>query len=135
MNTAFKLSRRGGSGTARRLLSAVMGAVAIAGGGMLAASPAQADSTESHCTDYNSWQLCLSYDYTTGTYAVNALNDYSTSETEALWLKIDGTMVQNEAFVIPSHAWRGFGYKAGFGQYEECAGIDNVQIICEDFSK
>lgn len=114
-------------------LSAAVGTVAVIGvGTMLAASPAHADTYQQTCSTYHSWTECISFDYTNGNLAVNALNGYSTSENEALWMN-PFMRVRSEAFNIPPHNWAGFSWHSGNPPGDVCAGIDSVQIVCAFF--
>lgn len=116
----------------RLRLSAAVGAVAVIGAGtMLAASPASADFTQQECNTFHSWNECVSFDYTTGYLSVSAYNGYSTSQTEALWINVNGN-TDTQAFVIPSHHSAGFRWSF-ISANEACAGIDNVQIVCASF--
>ena len=91
---------------------------------------AHADTVTSYCANYHSWGECVSYDYSNGNYAVNAQNNYFTSEIEALATTI-GNQCNTEAFVIPAHNSRGFAWNNTPG--DACAWIDNVEIVCGSF--
>ena len=115
-----------------RLPAAVGTAAVIGAGTVLAATPAHADTYQQVCSTYHSWTECVSYDYTNGNLAVNALNGYSTSENEALWMDV-GPLVHSQAFNIPPHSWAGFAWHFGNPPGPVCAGIDSVQIVCGTF--
>jgi len=137
MHAAIKIfGGRKSRATRRRRLSAAAGAMAVIGvSAMLAAPSAYADNFEQYCNGYHSWTECISYDWSNGNLAVNALNGYSYAQTEALWIKVYGVMVANQGFNIPAHSWRGFPHFLGTGNsFSACAGIDDVQIVCGTFS-
>jgi hypothetical protein len=114
-------------------LSAVVGTMAVIGvGTVMVASPAHADTYQQKCSTYHSWTECISFDYTNGNLAVNALNGYSTSENEALWMN-PFMNVRSEAFNIAPHNWAGFAVHMGNPPGDVCAGIDSVQIVCTFF--
>lgn len=118
----------------RRRLSVAAATIAVAGGSMLTASPAYADYVTQNCNVYHSWTECISYDYTNGNLAVNALNGYSTTQVEALWMSLNGSQVDNRGFSIPPHTWAGYAHDYGSqNPFTACAGINNVQIICASF--
>ncbi len=132
MHAALKIF--GGGKAARWRLSAAVGAVAVVGAStVLAASPARADDYQQTCNTFHNWTECVSYDYTNGNVAVNALNGYSTSQNESLWGEI-GSQVYSQAFNIPPHSWAGFSWHNGIPPGQVCAGIDSVQVVCGFFS-
>jgi hypothetical protein len=139
MHPALKVSSGGqlvGRATRWRL-TAALGAAAIIGASAVSiAPPASADTVDQKCGTYNSWTECISYDYNNGNLAVNALNGYSTSETESLWMEDSYGDVFSEGFVIPAHSWAGFSVHWGpiSSGIEICAGIDSVKIVCNNFN-
>lgn len=121
---------------ARRRLLAAVGAVAVIGAStVLVTSPAYADGTEQFCNSYHLWTECISYDFTNGNLAVNALNGYSTTEAAALWAERGNVTLGIKGFNIPPHSWAGFPIPLGAqSPFTACAGIDNVPIVCGSFA-
>jgi hypothetical protein len=115
-----------------RLPAAVGVAAVIGAGTMLAAPSASADTYHQACSTYHSWTECISFDYTNGNLAVNALNGYSSSQNEALWMNPFNS-VRSEAFNIPPNSWAGFPWHMSFPPGYVCAGIDSVKIVCDTF--
>ncbi|MBF9073952.1 hypothetical protein [Streptacidiphilus fuscans] len=124
---------------ARRLrrLSATLGAVAAIGVSTVVVAPsAHADDYVQHCGTYHSWTECISFDYTTETTAVNALNGYSYDQTESLYYEFHNGQVFSQGIDIPAHSWRGFSEEGAFPANSDpvCAGIGDVaNIVCADF--
>ena len=136
MYPALKIFGGGNPAALRwRRFSAVVGAAALVGvGTTVAASPAQADTYTQKCAAYHSWTECISYDWTNGNLAVNAINGYSTTETEALTITLGGITVATQAFDIPPGTGRGYAvYWGGAPADPACAKIDSITIVCDTF--
>jgi hypothetical protein len=125
-----KLFRR----ATRWQLSAVLGAAAVVGTGtVLTASPAHADTFRQSCNTYHQWTECVSYDYTNGVVAVNALNGYPAQQNNvSVAVSVDNQPF-SEVFNIPSGNWRGFAVYNGFPPNEVCGSINTVLIVCGSF--
>jgi len=119
-----------------RLAAALGAAAAIGATAVSVAPPARADVVDQKCNTYHSWTECVSYDYNNGNLAVNALNGYSTTETESLWMEDSYNDVNSQGFVIPAHSWAGFSWHWGpiASEITICAGIDGVKIVCQNFN-
>jgi hypothetical protein len=135
MHAAIKIfgRRKPVNRATRWRLPAAVGVAAVIGvGTVMVASPAHADTYRQACSTYHSWTECISFDYTNGNLAVNALNGYSSSQNESLWMN-PFMMVRSEAFNIAPGTWAGFAWHTGNPPGNVCAGIDSVQIVCDVF--
>ncbi len=135
MHPALKVFKAGRA--IPRRLAAALGAVAVTGASAVSvAPPARADVYNQVCQTYHSWTECVSYDWTNGNLAVNALNGYSVTQTESLWMKDAYGDLNSQGFNIPAHSWAGFSWHWGpiSSEIEICAGIDSVKIVCDSFS-
>ena len=135
MHAVRKVFNGGQLKGAGRWLSITVGTTALIGASAVSvASPARADSVNQVCNTFHSWTECISYDYTNGDIAVNALNGYSTTEAESLWFSYNGGIIASQGFSIPPNAWRGFSYYWGVLPADQvCGGIDSVTIVCTNF--
>jgi hypothetical protein len=103
--------------------AAVIGASAVA-----IASPARADEVHQACNTYHNWTECVSYDYTNGNLAVNALNN-GNAGTHSVFLENYPSAVYSESFNFSAGNWVGFA-KHTMPATEVCGGIDSTTIVC-----
>ena len=83
-----------------RRLSAAAGVAALIGvGSVLAAAPASAASANV-CGSYHSWSMCVTYEGG-GEYYMSIGNGYGVSETEQLWVGVNGTRYGTQPLSVP----------------------------------
>jgi hypothetical protein len=111
-------------------LAVALGAATVMGASAVAvASPARADDVVQDCNTYHNWTECISYDYTNGNLAVNALNSGNAGNHSVWMVNTPPSEVFSASFNFSAGHWVGFAEHTP-PRSEVCGGIDSTTIVC-----